>query len=147
MSKPRRKACRHENVTDKYGETTHDLIGDIVYEVEYRECLDCGAWLPLGPSNDKGCEVEIRAAELAVAWKPVGGVRKIITDAERQGWSGWPYRQPMREGEHVGFLAAQIVNHERDIGDVNWAGHHMADHPIGARCISTHLTAAEHEEP
>lgn len=56
--------CRHLNTSDKCGETTHDRIGDIIYEVEYRECLDCGAWLPLGNSNETPVAIEVRAAEL-----------------------------------------------------------------------------------
>jgi hypothetical protein len=81
--------------------------------------------------------IELRAAELAAAWKPRNGVMGIADPDERTGWNGWPYRQPTNRGQRIGFLAAQIKNHERDLGDVNWAGQHMADHPVGylARCI------------
>lgn len=30
-------------------------------------CGVCGHWLSLGPANDEGCEVEIRAAEIAAS--------------------------------------------------------------------------------
>lgn len=138
--------CKHESAVDKYGECTFDMVGNIVYEVMFRECLDCGAWLPLGPSKDDGefaeaVAIEVRAAELATAWEPIGGVGKLINGDEALGWNGWPYRQPKNSDEFAGFLAAQIRNHERDLGDVNWAGHHMADHELDARCI------ASHEEP
>jgi ribosomal protein L37E len=95
-------------------------------------CDRCGAVVPLGEAYDAPDEVqvEMRAAMLAAAWEPIGGVRDLATECERAGWSGWPYRQPQCANEHTGFLAAQIRNHERDLGEVNWAGQHMADHPI-----------------
>jgi hypothetical protein len=97
-----------------------------------RRCNDCSAWLPLGESNDAPDEVkvEMRAAMLAAAWEPENGVHGLTTGCEHTGWDGWPYRQPRCTDEHTGFLAAQIRNHERDLGEVNWAGQHMADHPI-----------------
>ena len=98
----------------------------------WKTCATCGAWLPLGASNDEpeAVKVEMRAAELAAAWTPDGALVEIINAGEIRGWDGWPYRQPKNEDEHTGFLAAQIRNHERDAIGVNWAGHHMADHPI-----------------
>jgi hypothetical protein len=98
--------------------------------VDAKRCCDCGHWLPLGPSNDTGCEVEIRASELATKWKRVGGVRRIITEAERTGWHRWPYATPEGDEESAGWLAAQILNHEFDLGGVTWTGSHMADRPI-----------------
>jgi hypothetical protein len=96
------------------------------------KCARCGETMPLGPSNDAPDEVqvEMRAAELAAAWEPENGVHGLTTGCEHTGWDGWPYRQPRCTDEHTGFLAAQIQNHERDLGEVNWAGQHMADHPI-----------------
>lgn len=58
----KRSACRHRNEATKFGETTHDVDGVIVYECEFRECLDCGAWLPLGAANDAPREVAIEIA-------------------------------------------------------------------------------------
>lgn len=96
------------------------------------ECMKCGETLPLGPSNDADyrVEIEIKAAELATAWKDDGGIADVSTADERTGWSGWPYRQPMNERELTGFLACQIHHHEQDLGDVNWAGRHMADYDV-----------------
>jgi hypothetical protein len=120
------RACGHRATHVDRGR----FVGDIL--MEYRTCLGCGAWLPLGESNDAPDEVqvEMRAAELAAAWEPENGVHGLTTGCEHTGWDGWPYRQPRCTDEHTGFLAAQIQNHERDLGEVNWAGQHMADHPI-----------------
>lgn len=103
-------------------------------------CVTCGEWLPLGPAHDddERVRVEVRAAELAAEWRPVGGVVHLLTEGERIGWVGWPYRQPTTTDEWIGFLAAQIQNHEQDLGDVNWAGHHNADHPIDSRMWNPH---------
>jgi hypothetical protein len=107
---------------------------DVTHRFECKICDDCGHWLPLGPANHGGefaaqVAVEIRATELADAWRPIGGIRKAKpTHNECEGWSGWPHRHPLGVEQETGFLAAQIRNHERDIGDVNWAGQHMADH-------------------
>jgi hypothetical protein len=46
--------CRHEIASDKYGETTHDWNGDIVYEALILECLDCGETLPLAEHGEQG---------------------------------------------------------------------------------------------
>lgn len=65
-------ACKHENADHLM---PHDRIevyeGDIMVlrgyaACEQLRCLDCGAWLSLGPSNDEPDEVrvEIRAAGL-----------------------------------------------------------------------------------
>jgi hypothetical protein len=93
-------------------------------------CHFCGAWLSLGPANDKGVEHEIRAAFLAAEWKPNGGVGKLITPAESDGWCGWPHRSPAGPAEEVGFLACQIHHHEQDLGAMCWAGEHQADYVI-----------------
>lgn len=71
--------CRHENadhlMPGDHGQFEDDdllcrarVCGVLV---EQFRCLDCGAWLSLGPANDEPAEVqvEIRAAELAAEWK------------------------------------------------------------------------------
>lgn len=44
------------------------------YQADAAICLDCGAWLSLGPSNDRGVEHEIKLAahiqEVCVLWEP-----------------------------------------------------------------------------
>lgn len=106
--------------------------GSDYFGCDRAHCRDCGHQMPLGPSADEDANVviEARAAELAEMWQPEGGVRGQLTDDEGRGWNGWPHRQPLNDGEHCGFLAAQILHHERDLGPVNWAGHHLADYAI-----------------
>ena len=79
-------------------------------------CLDCGAWLPLGPSRDDGphaeqVAIEVRAAELSV--QPAGTY--VTSDAQ----SGW-------------------VCHAKDYDPPPWP--HCPDAWSGylARCIATH---------
>lgn len=122
--------CLHRAV--HFDRAHRDYVRDVL--VEYRTCGRCGAWLTLGAANDVVCSlavlIEIRAAELAAAWTPENGVGSMCNDGEVLGWAGWPYCTPDGHDELAGFLAAQIVNHERDLGEVNWAGQHTADHPI-----------------
>lgn len=125
--------CKHENADHLIpGEWFEPWSGGgVCVAVEQFRCLDCEAWLSFGPANDTAAVlIEIRAAELTALWQPIDGVMGIAEPDERNGWSGWPYRQPRNIGERVGFLAAQILNHARDLGDVNWAGQHMADHDV-----------------
>lgn len=125
------KPCDH-----KLGAFGYDHWDDVRgVAVEYMRCI-CGERLSMGHARHDGphaarVAIEVRAAELATAWQPEGGVRDLITPDERRGWSGWPYRQPKTVAELTGFLAAQIQNHDRDLIDVNWAGHHNADYAIG----------------
>lgn len=116
------KRCGHENASVKYGETTHDSIGDIVYEVEYRECLDCQAWLPLGPSNDVGCEIEIRGAALA---------RRYDLDNDWNGFESLGMVSPA--AEHAPLI-------ERDIAEGRKTERDLIDYYAGhlARCIAEH---------
>lgn len=82
------KRCKHENVFVRRGvvvalakgvERT-DGYPDRKVMVDARVCIGgvdgkpCGAWLSLGPSNDKPAEVqqEIRAAEIAGGARPIG---------------------------------------------------------------------------
>lgn len=117
--------CRHLNTSDKCGETTHDRIGDIIYEVEYRECLDCGAWLPLGESNDKpeAVRVEIRAAELAAEFTRERGTADDATVDENAGWlvhlNEWTHLDrdrgfPKNDEQHAGYLAREIATHSEE---------------------------------
>jgi hypothetical protein len=128
------RACGHRNTRiGMWRAGAQDWLDNTWCLIEDRiVCQDCGAWLSLGESNDAPDEVkvEMRAAMLAAAWEPENGVHGLTTGCEHTGWDGWPYRQPRCTDEHTGFLAAQIRNHERDLGEVNWAGQHMADHPI-----------------
>jgi hypothetical protein len=71
-------------------------------------CATCGAWLPLGPSDETRVAVEVRAAELAVAWKPA-------TVHEEIGWllvTTAAQQVPANEGQLAGYLAHAISNHD-----------------------------------
>lgn len=72
--------CKHENATGYMWRDTPKhlsaigIVGQWGYaftqpgKVGHHHkivCDDCGAWLSLGPANDKGVEHEIRAAEIA----------------------------------------------------------------------------------
>lgn len=128
-------ACAHEDWNIwRWSQPIHDAAPRNAL-CSHRYCIQCDAVLSMGPSDetDPPVTLEIRAAELAAAWTRDGAAAKIASADEMAGWGGWPYRQPTTAGEWAGFLAAQIVNHERDLGDVNWAGQHMADHPVDQR--------------
>ena len=113
-------------------------VGGVI--VEQFRCLDCGAWLSLGPANDEPAkvQVEIRAAELAAEWKPVGGIVPCSTSTERVGWLLWPHEAPRTIDESAGWLASQIQNHRMDGQNVAGAEH-------AARVIATHDATHEHE--
>ena len=102
-----------------------------IVTVEQFRCLDCGAWLPLGPANDEPAEVqvEIRAAELAAQWAPMD--RTVTVHAERDGWA-WH-----RDG-HIPEWAVP------DIGTYGTYDQRLAGYL--ARLIATHDTTHEHEE-
>ena len=72
------KRCKHENAEHMMpgDASTPDWCVQIYAEVEQFRCIDCGAWLSLGPSNDDSplVQLEIRLAELladnAQLWEP-----------------------------------------------------------------------------
>lgn len=73
-------------------------------------CGDCSAWLPLGPSNDEGCEVEIEAARIAMNDGPNG---------DFTAWNGWDAAVSGEDDHsmglpewHAGYLARCIVDHD-----------------------------------
>jgi hypothetical protein len=74
-----RRACRHENADhmfrgDIVDEGWPDWPADFKAQCEQLRCLDCHAWLPIGPANDasEAVQVEIRAAEIAADFADVG---------------------------------------------------------------------------
>lgn len=95
--------------------------------VKSLRCLDCGAWLSLGPSRDDGehaaqVAVEVRAAELA--W----GKRRDFSADEWHGWDkhlfdGSPVENPEHQSlslrgwvasRHAGYLARAIATHTEE---------------------------------
>ena len=102
--------CKHKNTSDGYGECTYDAHGFIVYEVEFRECLDCGAWLPLGPARDtEQTAIEVRAAEIAASREPDDTITATIV--EGFGYDRVDVKNP-DEDWHAGYLARRIVETE-----------------------------------
>lgn len=86
------------------------------YQAAAVRCEDCGAWLPLGPSNDDSPEVQIEkmAAKMAA---DTGDEECPSPDR----WSflactGWYMHmfgnEPRRDEEWVGYLARVIARHE-----------------------------------
>lgn len=71
-----KRKCRHRDVAPiRWRATITHPIGEIeVVNAEARTCLDCGHWLPLGPSNDEDerVKVEIRGVERAARWTDEG---------------------------------------------------------------------------
>jgi hypothetical protein len=72
-------------------------------------CIDCRAWLSIGPSNDAGCEVEIRAAQIIaddyMLWQEAMGF-ECDDDAEPSG------NREHHPSWHAGYLARCIATHE-----------------------------------
>lgn len=113
----RRKSCKHpsEHVVTKF-----DWAAPYDGDVEWRECLDCGTWLPLGHSdeNDERVRVEIRAAELA-ARSGFGSFSNCGAGCERCGFvthshgvvGETPHPQCNERQFHAGYLARQIATH------------------------------------
>lgn len=125
--------CRHENAD-------HLMPGELLVfsswnsadhlvTVEQFRCLDCGAWLSLGPANDDSeqVKVEIRAAELAALdrdGKAVG--QPLMFDA-------------MTHGEYLGVIAHDLTDvliSEEPCNQCERSGYL-------ARCIVEHDTAGE----
>jgi hypothetical protein len=83
----RARRCRHEVVQQWwrwFGKWIdhRPRLSDSPPDAE--SCLDCGHWLSLGPSNDTGCEVEIRAARIASTLKATEVPR--MSRCEQHGW-------------------------------------------------------------
>jgi len=82
-----RKRCRHENADHLMLGELFTLDGDpnadvIVTKCEQFRCVDCGAWLSLGPSNDEpeSVRVEIRAARLHAGYMTANDCDNIVDD-------------------------------------------------------------------
>ena len=58
------RRCRHGNLTTDILREVYDPTHRMVW-MRVERCADCGRWLSIGASNDSGCALEIRAAELA----------------------------------------------------------------------------------
>jgi hypothetical protein len=79
-----------------------------------RICVRCDS---LGDATDtEEVLVEIRAAELVAAWKPIGGVGALLTPSERDGWSDVDDTL-IADGYLAGWLAYSILVHDDEHGD------------------------------
>jgi hypothetical protein len=111
--------CKHENAD-------HLMPGDwwtcgqrrapsMVVAEQFR-CIDCGCYLSLGPANDDGTAIEIRAAEIA-AGLIEGGCEMSMLET-----CGFNDESPKLRGggvvlldtfgQRAGSLAHAIVSHE-----------------------------------
>jgi hypothetical protein len=116
--------CKHENAD-------HLMPGDCTrpwghITVEQFRCLDCGAWLSLGPANDtpEVC-VEIRAAELVALGDEWWNGRKYVD--ESRGVLCFHNGGTPGDDDDGGCS---------EFADEEWAGYL-------ARCIATHDTTRE----
>lgn len=105
------RRCKHENADHLAPDyDTRGLTGWA--RCEQLRCIDCGAWLSLGPSNDEpeAVRIEIRAAEIAANGVGVGSTDLV----EAFGWAiaKWGNRDtPIYVGQWCGYLAHEIVTH------------------------------------
>jgi hypothetical protein len=131
------RKCKHENVTGRawskayprwYAEfkSTKELpaIADALV------CNSCGAWLPLGPSDetDERVAVEIRAAHIAATHRGLSSSIDL-TAGEHFGWMGDETADIMvyRDGEPQLDEGVPL-----NLESPNWLAGHLA------RVIATH---------
>ena len=110
--------CRHRRWT----KTFRNL--DSGHTLEFLQCCACWTWLPLGPSDETPVDVEVRAAEIAVRAVANQDEFSMRTSFhEDVGWFirmnwvtyGDAYaRDPENAGEHAGYLAHAIANHDEE---------------------------------
>ncbi len=120
--------CRHANADHlKPGEClvrvdSQGFERPVAITFEQFRCLDCGAWLSLGPSDESwpaAVSIEIRAAELA------GGDVANYDQWEWSGWNGDEYYIDGGTGHgkrihggdprwEAGYLANAIEQHEEE---------------------------------
>lgn len=116
------RACKHKHVATKY-----DCTGlPDPLELSFNECLDCGEWQGMGPSNDadERVRVEIGAAEIASgivnpAMNPAVAYAAKCGYDDRQtpfawdcGWNG------LERAWHAGYLARCIATHEEAADEI-----------------------------
>jgi hypothetical protein len=132
--------CEHENADhlmpgQSFANPRDTYFASYIVLVEQVRCLDCGAWLSLGPANDGGkhaqqVAVELRAAALAVHLVEHGNFVGCASAEEMNGWfehyldRDTRYRvnaDEKRRKAQAGYLTRAIVNH-----DDEQAPHHLA---------------------
>lgn len=140
----KRGGCGHENAD-------HILAGDPFPDprdgyaftfdpgfatCEQFRCLDCGAWLPLGPADDDdpNVAIEIRAAEIAAHKFDMQhrlSSRFKTTHGELAGWRG---EEVIAQLEVIGSDGLRRVDHDipLNLDSPNWRAGYLA------RCIAEH---------
>ncbi len=102
--------CKHYSAVEvtRRGNRSAFVAADLIH---HKQCLDCGAWLSLGPANDEPPEVqiEIRAAEIAASDRPIG-------ECDWLEWAGWVTERTEDSLTTwrglAGYLARAIVHHD-----------------------------------
>jgi hypothetical protein len=120
--------CKHENADHVKAGEQYALYDRERGETTYREalveqfrCVDCSAWLSLGPSDetDPRVALELRAATLSHT------TFSLLIDCENCGWEAHDdidtdhdrdcqYPWPERDGFDAGYLARCIANHDKE---------------------------------
>lgn len=113
------KRCKHENADHLFASDWLVIDGRWISQAacEQLRCIDCGHWLSLGPSNDRGraVSIEMRAARLAAKLAPLD----FECHAVRDGW--YCHRDGIGPGfdnvyGQAGYLARVIVTHDAAMG-------------------------------
>jgi hypothetical protein len=121
------RACRHDNADhlltgDWFAPYKPDGNREWLYTApcEQFRCLDCRAWLSLGPARDRTAAVllEIRAAYLADLAR-VEGERAAVREMFGAEHHGWDESHPVNAGYSgmafdiaAGYLARIIFDHD-----------------------------------
>lgn len=112
------RACPHKHIIV----TKYDCNGlPDPLELSFNECLDCGQWQGMGPSNDadERVAVEIRAAEIAASEQlPKCGDQPFEQKCERCGWEDWGGHVECAPSWHAGYLARCIATHEEAADEI-----------------------------
>lgn len=116
-----RDRCAHD-----FGERRETLFAEVQGQRRafvVRACLECGAWLSLGHSDEAPVHVEVRAAEIAADLDDADRLCdwtlsnesfvSLTAFDERRGWSiAETNMQEHTEAWHAGYLARCIVGHD-----------------------------------
>ena len=126
--------CKHENADHLMPGQWLTLVDDLgehpihVVQCEQFRCIECEAWLSLGPSNDAdpNVQVEIEAARLAALHRdgrriPHNGTRGrgTATGCAGCGWNLEHRSAPLLDGKRntdAGYLARCIAQHDEEQG-------------------------------
>ena len=81
----------------------------------WKTCATCGAWLPLGPSNDDDERVKVEMRAARIGSEPPWGVVPDVTCDEIDGWRSFDHLScDPNPGHYAGYLARCIATHTED---------------------------------